>query len=147
MASRELNILIRAKNLAGNAIAGVKRELGGIQKDIGRGLGKAAHNIERGLMIGGAAAVGGLTLAIKTAADFELTVLDRLDRVAEDSPEHRDLVVLRGALKRWRQIDGFRFHLRSLIFVERPAGNHPFKPLRHVRPTRSGAAARTRRAI
>src|SRR5690606_13894389 len=37
----------------------------------GRGLGNAARNIERGLLVGGAAAVGGLGLAAKAAVDFE----------------------------------------------------------------------------
>ena len=45
MASKELNIVIRAKNLAGNAIAGVKKELGGIEKDIGR-LGMLLLSVE-----------------------------------------------------------------------------------------------------
>jgi TP901 family phage tail tape measure protein len=71
MTSRELNIVIKAQNLAGRALTSVKKDLGGIGKNVSRGLGTAARNIERGVFIAGGAAVGGLALAIKTAADFE----------------------------------------------------------------------------
>ena len=71
MASKEINILIKAKNLASGAIKSVNRELGTIGKHAQRGLGNAARNIERGVMMAGAAAAGGLAYAVKTAIDFE----------------------------------------------------------------------------
>lgn len=71
MASREINILIKAKNLASGAIKQVNGELAGIGKHAQRGMGNAARNIERGVFAAGAAAVGGLAYAVKTAASFE----------------------------------------------------------------------------
>lgn len=75
MASRELNILIKAKNLASGAIASVKKELGGLDRDLGRIGSKAGHNlarnIERGVVAAGAGIAAGATFAIMTAASFE----------------------------------------------------------------------------
>ncbi|MCC6619510.1 MAG: phage tail tape measure protein, partial [Chloroflexi bacterium] len=75
MASRELNLLIKAKNLASGAIASVKKELGGLNKDLGRIGSKAGHNLarnfERGVIAAGAGIAAGATFAITTAASFE----------------------------------------------------------------------------
>ena len=52
-------------------------------------------------------------------ADLELAIGDRLQRTAEHSTEHDDLMRFRENLRRWRRIDGFRFHTRSIIVVDR----------------------------
>ena len=81
MASRELNIVIKAKNLASAAIKGVKADLHSLQKDIGRGFANAGRNIERGIGIGVAAAAGGLAYAVKQAGDFQAS-LNTINTVA-----------------------------------------------------------------
>ena len=89
MASRELNIVIRAKNLAGAAIKGVKKELGSIQKDIGKGLKTGFGNIEKGIGVGVAAAAGGIAYAVKQAGDFE-AALNTINTVAQVSQTQLD---------------------------------------------------------
>jgi TP901 family phage tail tape measure protein len=91
MASRELNILIKAKNLAGPAIAGVKKELGSISKDIGKGLSSAGKNIERGIALGVTAAGGAMAYAVKQAGDFQAS-LNTINTVAGVTPKQLDAI-------------------------------------------------------
>lgn len=86
MTSRELNILIKAKNLAGNAIAGVKRDLRGLDKTLGKGISNAARNIERGIMVGVAAFGAGVAYSLKAAGDFEAQ-MNTINTVARQTPE------------------------------------------------------------
>ena len=69
--SADLNILIKAKNLTGAAIAGVQSNLKGIGKDVGRGLHNISQNIQKGILIAGGAAVAGLGFAVQKAIEFE----------------------------------------------------------------------------
>jgi hypothetical protein len=63
---------------------------------------------------------GLISLAVgKGAADLELSVLDRLDRIRRNTAEYRELQQLRGTLRRWRSGRGLRFRTRSIIVVER----------------------------
>jgi hypothetical protein len=70
MTSRELNIIITAKNLAGAAISGVKKELGGIGKTAVKGLGTASRNIQRGAAIGAAAIAFNVKAGIDSLAEL-----------------------------------------------------------------------------
>ena len=65
----------------------------------------------------------------KNVADFELSLVDRLQRVARGAPEHVELAQFRQNLQRWRRVDGFRFHMRSIIVVERTAASHPIRTI------------------
>lgn len=57
----------------------------------------------------------------KGVADFELAMMDRLQRVPSGTSEHTELSRLHQSLRRWRRVDGCRFHMRSIIVVERAA--------------------------
>jgi hypothetical protein len=76
----------------------------------------------------------------KTAADLELALLDRMERIAPDSSEYRELEFLRASLKHWRQVDRLRFHLRSVIVVERGAGRRLLRPVPRLKGGRSPRA-------
>lgn len=71
MASRELNILIKAKNLASSTLKGIKGEFKGLGKIGSKAGHNLATNFERGVIAAGAGVAGFTGLAIKTAADFE----------------------------------------------------------------------------
>ncbi|HET7664696.1 MAG TPA: phage tail tape measure protein [Mycobacterium sp.] len=71
MSSRELNILIKAKNLTSGAIKGVKSELKGLNKTLGKGLSSAWRNTERGIVIGAGAAAGAVGYAAAKAIEWE----------------------------------------------------------------------------
>src|SRR5690349_10551436 len=75
MASRELSILIRAKNLAGAALGAVKRDIRGVEQQAqrsGRGIGRA-------FSIGIAAAATGATAFIATNVRAGIESLGRLE--------------------------------------------------------------------
>lgn len=69
----------------------------------------------------------------RTVANFEAAVADRLLRVPSGTAEHVELSWLSASLRRWRRVDGFRFHLRGIIIVERAASRHHIQPLPQVR--------------
>src|SRR6266540_1704033 len=69
MASRELNILIKAKNLASGAIASVKRDLGGIGSEAQRGLATAGRNIARGVTVAGIGAAVGIITQVRAGIE------------------------------------------------------------------------------
>ena len=89
MAERELAIVIRAKDLASKAIKGVNQQLGSIGSHAQKGLKNAAHNIGRGIQVAGAAAVGGLTYAVKLAADFDDAMTQSLAIMSDVTPQLR----------------------------------------------------------
>lgn len=74
------------------------------------------------------------------AADLELAIVDRLQRVPGGSREHEELTRLCESLRRWRRIEGLRFHTRSIIVVERAPAGYAIRPLGS--PARPAVAAR-----
>lgn len=84
MAERELAIVIRAKDLASKAIAGVNKKLNTIGSHAQRGLKNAANNIGRAIQIAGAAAIGGLAYSVKVAGDFEAS-MRTINTVAQET--------------------------------------------------------------
>jgi TP901 family phage tail tape measure protein len=87
VAERELAIVIRAKDLASRAIAGVNSNLNNMGRQASRGLSNAAGNIERGIAVAGGAAVAGLAYSVKVAGDFEaqMNTLNTIARATGDA--------------------------------------------------------------
>jgi TP901 family phage tail tape measure protein len=72
---RELAFLLTGKDVsASKAMKGVNREVVSLQKHAGKAGRNIGRNIEKGVLVGGAAAVGALGYAIKTAIDFESAI-------------------------------------------------------------------------
>jgi hypothetical protein len=52
-------------------------------------------------------------------ADLELAVIDGLDEPVLEARERKALLMLRAQLRSWRHDPSLRFHMRSIIVVER----------------------------
>jgi hypothetical protein len=60
-------------------------------------------------------------------ADLELAVIDSLDDDAVEPRERKALLTLRAQLRSWRHDRSLRFHMRSIIVVERLSTRAPRK--------------------
>lgn len=71
MASKELSILIRAKDFASRTIMGVRAQMKGLGSDVSKAAGNIVKNLAKIGVAAAGLAVVGLTYAVKEAASFE----------------------------------------------------------------------------
>ena len=86
--AKELSILLLAKNMASKTINQVSRDvskLGKTSRIVGKGMGNAARNIERGIALGATAAAGAMVWAVKAAIDWE-SAMAGVNKTIEATP-------------------------------------------------------------
>ena len=86
MASRELSILVTAKNMASRALGQVKSDIGGLQGASKRASANVSRNLGIAAAAVGGAFVGGVAAAVKLAGDFEAQ-MNTINTVAMKTPE------------------------------------------------------------
>jgi TP901 family phage tail tape measure protein len=84
---KELALLVTGRDVsATKTLRKTQREIVNLEKRAGQAATNMGRNIERGVMIGGAAVVGAVGYAVKAAGDFEAQ-LNTINTVARATPE------------------------------------------------------------